>query len=215
MKKINQEVIYKDEKIIAEITVYDEEIDETFYVVCQLGELFYNTYKSSYIDYVSNGGEPPVMLEGDTYMWYCAYDDRFEEPPTRFFDYYEEALSLANRMEKKVFVNEKYKSIRKPRKKLNPEVIGKVTFGEDVGPCCGGTCWNLLCRIPKDGKILLVSTTDLCDYYMICEQEHLPTAQDEPLAPPFEEYEEFEETSNSQYYELFYLLERYRDGLLK
>ena len=151
MKKIDERVIEHDGNHIAEIVVIDETAGNKFFVTCQVGDLFYRTFKSSYIDYVIKGGEKPGEVEGEDHLFFSLDDEisPYGEKNTPFRDFYREALSLACGKQKEDYLKNKYSSLEKPRGNIKFEIVSKKCEDTSCGPCFGGCEWEIEFFLPN------------------------------------------------------------------
>ena len=162
MKKLNERVIEKDGNYIAEVVVLDETTGEKYFVTCRVGNLFYRTFRSSYIDYVLNGGDRPEEVEGNDYLWFnYESGEGPAESESLFREYYLEALSLAGEMEKNDYVNEKYSELEKPHGDIKFEIISKDSEEIGCGPCFMGCVYEIEFYLPESGKTLYLFANEV------------------------------------------------------
>ena len=214
MIKVSEKVIEKNGNFIAEITVRDEKTGKCYYVVCQLGDLFYKTFESSYIDYVSGKAAEPKMVEGDDYLWWYVADT---EEKSAFYDYYEETLALASDMEKSKYIKRKYSRLKKPDGNIKFEIVDKCS--ETVFACgpIGEVC-QIKFYLSEEDRNLYVFYSDVEGELFILSEHDIKSEIDNDEFDEknvIERFVGFSKAKKSRYYDLYYAMMQYVDGIIE
>lgn len=215
IKEIKIRTIKNNYNYISECEVLDTDTNDTFYVVTQLGNLFYNTYKSSYIDYVKGiTKEKPIKVEGNDYMW-ANFDCDCGE--TKFWEQYGKTLEEASKLEHRYYINHKYPHLKKPLGNIKYKILNKKSnsvFG--CGPI--GDAYEIEFLILDDNSKLYVYSDDaigafsLTDYSVVdatlAEQE----GREAVYGRDIEQLSNFKEAKYSKYYDLYLEMEKLKDN---
>ena len=197
MKLISNTTIRLKGNHISESKVLGDD-NKYYYVVVRFGNLLYATFDASLIKHMRGRSPKPNMIEGNSYLWFDINEDRHE---TRFWQYYVDCYNLNYKKEKESYIKRKYSRLKKPIGHIRYENISK-----EITPVfsCGPTGWDYCIKfhILDDDSYLYLFANDL-RFYILCP----------PNEKVIESFEGFERAKKSKYYDLFWEMEKFIDGV--
>ena len=194
---------------IAECEVLDTETNEKFYVVVQRENLFYKTFRSSYIDYFTGLTKiEPEEVEGANSLWF------YFEKDTRFYHQYFEALGEASKLETQDYNKRKYARIKKPLGNIKYKILNKRA--RPVLGCNGGYVgddYEIEFLILPKNKHLFVYADDLTGGFILADYSIYDVPLDESIDEKtfIEILSNFSKAKKSQYYDLYLEMEKFKD----
>ena len=197
-------------------------------------------YRSSYIDFALNGGEKPVEIKWDMNL-FADYtgETAFELQWQKIFNVVsEECMRLIIKKCGEKYLAEKSVKTEKPHRNIEYKIIDRKKIEEHFSSThTTDTVWEIEFYLPNVDKTIFVMSTDSYgDYYACAEssmiedaetmakrfynkkvfgEKNIPNEIKELTFSILEEYESFSETVGSEYYDLFYELEQFKDEDLK
>lgn len=216
LEKIGKRSLKNGSNYIGEVEVLDTDTNKHYYVVTQLGDLLYATFESSYIDSIKNPELPkPNMIEGEPYLFFDFWEDR--PGNTIYREFYVEAYNEASAVKSRNTITKKYARMKKPSGELKYEVISKDTMDTFA---CGplGTIYEIKVRLLEDNTEIYVSLdTSFEMIYGISKNSIIKAFSDGDMKECdfIEEINGTQKIKKSKYYDLYYLVEQFYDGIIK
>ena len=214
IKEIKIKTIKHGYNYISECEVLDTDTNETYYVVTQFGNLFYKTFKNSYMDYVLGKTKvEPIQIEGDDYMW---TDFSYDCGVTRFCKQYKKTFEEASKLEHRDYINHKYAHLKKPLGNIKFKILNKrrkCVYG--CGPM--GEIYEIEFLILDDNSNLYVYSDDsfgafsITDYSVYDSLESEEDGNEFEYIDSIEEISDFSKAKKSKYYDLYLEMEKYKD----
>lgn len=194
-------------------------------------------YNSSYIDFALKGGKEPVEIEFDAHL-FANYtgETTIEAQRQKLLSIVsDECMKATIKRCSEKYLAKKSNETEKPRGDIEYKIISmKKLEKRTAWEHAVDTVWEIEFYLPKENKTVFVMYNDIQgDYYACAEKSMMEDA--ESIATAFaykraftedkipncvkkdaisfkrEEYGSFNDTVKSEYYDLFYELEQYKD----